>query len=287
MNKLICSIGEVLWDVYPKCKTPGGAPANFAYHTIQNNHRAILVSSVGDDNNGNELLAFLQAKGIHTEYIQISDKYPTGTVQVSISEGIPNYNIYENTAWDNIVISEKLLELAQSADAICFGTLASRNSISQNTICSFLDSSSKSCLKILDVNLRQQYYSKELLEEYLSRADILKINDEELDIIAELFNLQGDEAVIIETLRTTFAIKAVLLTLGAQGAIYYAENEKYHCSAVKNIDVVSTVGCGDSFTAAFVCHYLNGATPQEAIDQAAKTASFVAQKADAMPDYSD
>ncbi|MBW8002878.1 MAG: carbohydrate kinase [Planctomycetes bacterium] len=191
---LFIGLGEILWDILPDETHLGGAPANFAYHAGALGADAVVVSAVGNDSQGEKILKKLKAMNLSTEYIKTSDKYPTGSVTVDINEqGNPSYEIHENSAWDFIEFSPKLNELAQNADVICFGSLAQRRQVSRDTIQSFLKSAKPTSLRIFDVNIRQNFYSKQILEQSLQAANILKINTKELKIIAELLDTKRSE----------------------------------------------------------------------------------------------
>ena len=281
----IAVIGEILWDVFPDERTPGGAPANFVYHAVQQGAEAHIISAIGNDQLGQELLNFLKSKNLSIEYIHISDKYPTGTVQVSMTDGIPSYNIIEHAAWDNIPCFDGLNALAAKADAVCFGTLACRSQQSRKTIFKFLEATQKNCLKVFDINLRQDYYSTELIAKAFEVADILKLNDEEIETVASSFELNGTSNEIISLLRARFQFKAVILTKGAEGASYFSDEGTFECKPVASSKAVSTVGCGDSFTATLISRLLHGDTPENAMITAEQVASFVSTQTGAMPEY--
>ena len=189
MNKrYVVGLGEVLWDVLPEGKKLGGAPANFAYHAGQflGMDNTIAVSALGEDKLGDETIEALKEHGLN--YLLPRVPYPTGTVQVQLDEqGIPTYDIKENVAWDNIPFDDDIAEIARNCRAVCFGSLAQRNVVSRETIQKFLDATPADCLKIFDINLRQQFYTQEILRESFQRCNILKINDEELVLIGRMF----------------------------------------------------------------------------------------------------
>jgi fructokinase len=286
MGKInIVAIGETLWDIFPHERTPGGAPANFAYHAAQQGMEAHIVSAVGNDQLGQELLTFLKSKNLSSKYIHVSDKHPTGTVQVILNQGIPSYNITENTAWDNIPYSNDLEALAGKANSICFGSLACRSTQSRETIFKFLEATHKDCLKVFDINLRQHYYCAELLEKAFEIANILKLNDEEIETVASFFELTGNTNEIISFLRDTYQFKAVILTKGAEGASYFSDEGVFSCKPATSENPVSTVGCGDSFTATLVSRLLYGDAPGSAMNTAEKVASYVSTQPGAMPEF--
>jgi fructokinase len=285
MGKInIVAIGETLWDIFPNERTPGGAPANFAYHAAQQGMEAHIVSAVGNDLLGKELLTFLKSKNLSSKYIYVSDQYPTGTVQVSMTDGIPSYNITEHTAWDNIPCFDEMNALAAKADAACFGSLACRSKQSRETIFKFLEATHKDCLKVFDINLRQHYYTRELIEKAFEMTNILKLNDEEIKTVASCFELTGNTNEIISFLRDTYQFKAVILTKGAEGASYFSDEGVFSCKPAASEKPVSTVGCGDSFTATLISRLLYGDSPRSAMNSAEKVASFVSTQPGAMPE---
>jgi len=281
MKKVIVGIGEILWDMLPSGKALGGAPANFAYHASRLGGEGWAVSAVGDDALGREILDLVASKGLHS-LISVTDK-PTGTVQVSLDKrGVPTYNIMEDVAWDNIPFTAEMEALAKRADAVCFGSLVQRMG-SRESVLRFVRSMRTNALKVFDINLRQHYYSKEVLEESLRLADILKINDEEIGNIASMFGLGGDDRDACRALIDGFGLRLVILTRGADGSEVITTDEVIP-QGVGDVDVVDTVGAGDSFTAAFVVAYLQGDSLAEAQRLASETASYVCSRKGAMPD---
>ena len=277
----IVGIGELLFDVFPDRKALGGAPTNFAYHCQQLGHEAISVSAIGRDALGEEIKAELQARQLPA-ILQETD-YPTGTVQVTLSAtGSPTYEISEGVAWDHIAFTDELRALAQRTDAVCFGSLAQRHEASRTAILTFLKAMPEGSLRIFDINLRLQYYTRETIHTSLEHADILKLNDEEVPIVARLLGLEGDMEAVCRQVLTDYSLRAVILTRGADGClIYHEKGSVFHPSAC--IKVADTVGAGDSFTAGFVSALLAGRSHLEAVALATRVAAFVCSHHGAMP----
>jgi len=281
----VIGIGELLWDKLPDGKKMGGAPANFIYHATQMGCEGEVISAVGDDSEGKELIAALNERNINSDLIGIESQYPTGTVTVSLDDsGDPSYIIHENVAWDNIRISEKIRNKVKQADAICFGTLAQRNGVSRNSILECLNSAGSECLKIFDINLRQQFYSKKIINKSLQLADVLKINQEELQIIAKLLKIKGKENEMLDTLAGTFRLKIIALTNGADSSILFFAG-RISCIKTPVVDVADCIGAGDSFTAVLVSGLLKGLPIEEIHRKAVDLSAWVCTKAGATPDY--
>lgn len=283
MNKTIVGLGEILWDVFPDGKVLGGAPANFAYHATQLGFNGYALSAIGDDALGKEIISSLEEKKLN--YLLKTTAFPTGTVQVTLSgEGIPQYEICENVAWDNIPFTGHTENLAKQCAAVCFGSLAQRSKTSRETIRRFLHSTPESCLKIFDINLRQHFYSQDVIEESLAVADILKINEDEIKIIAEMFHLSArNEDEICRHLLRNFDLQVVILTKGTEGSYIFTSNEESYLPTPK-VEVADTVGAGDSFTAAFVVAFLSGKSVKESHRIAVEVSAYVCQQFGAMPE---
>ena len=280
--KKIVGIGEILWDMLPQGKQLGGAPANFAYHVCRLGGNGWAVSAISDDPLGNEINEILSTKKLHTALAQVSS--PTGTVQVTLdAAGVPSYDITENVAWDMIPFSATLEKMAEETEAVCFGTLAQRAEISRNTIMKFISCMPEESLKVYDINLRQNYYSKEIISTSLEVSDILKINDEELETISVLFRLEGTQEERCRTLIDSFDLKLVILTKGAEGSDVVTK-DSVHSVVPEKITVADTVGAGDAFTAAFIVSYLRGDSIEESHKKAGEVSSYVCMKSGAMPD---
>ena len=284
MKGLVIGMGEALWDVLPEGKKIGGAPANFAYHVSQFGLPSCVVSAIGNDPLGHEIIENFTSKGL-THQIE-TVPYPTGTVQVEIDQaGVPQYEIKENVAWDNIPYTAKLEQLAEKTSAICFGSLAQRNVVSRNTINRFLDAipAENYPLIVFDVNLRQGFYNKEILCNSMKRCNILKINDEELVTVSRMFGYPGidlqDKCWI---LLGKYNLRMLILTCGINGSYVFTPGNVSFQPTPK-VEVADTVGAGDSFTAAFISSILKGKSVAEAHSRAVQTSAFVCTKKGAMP----
>ncbi len=284
MNKIVVGMGEALWDVLPEGKKIGGAPANFAYHVSQFGLPSCVVSAIGDDALGKEIIENFTSKGLDQLIAEVP--YPTGTVQVEIDQtGIPLYDIKENVAWDNIPYTEHLDALAKRTKAVCFGSLAQRNVVSRETINHFLDTMPKDddSLIVFDVNLRQGFYNKEILCKSMQNCNILKINDEELITVSRMFGYPGidlqDKCWI---LLGKYNLKMLILTCGINGSYVFTPGNVSFQPTPK-VEVADTVGAGDSFTAAFIASILKGKSVTEAHSIAVKTSAYVCTQKGAMP----
>lgn len=280
-KKVIVGIGEILWDMLPSGKALGGAPANFAYHATRLGEEGWAVSAIGPDALGREIMDIVTEKGLKN-VISVTDK-PTGTVQVELdAKGVPTYTIMEGVAWDHIPFTPEMEALAQRADAVCFGSLVQRMA-SRESVLRFLRATRPEALKVFDINLRQHYYSPEVLEESLKIADILKINDEEIRIVADMFGLGGDDTAVSRALIDRYGLRLVILTKGAEGSEVITADDTLPQPAGE-AEVVDTVGAGDSFTAAFVVAYLRGDSLADAQRLASDTAAYVCSRKGAMPE---
>ncbi|MCP4311275.1 MAG: carbohydrate kinase [Bacteroidetes bacterium] len=267
----------------PGGKVLGGAPANFAYHCSQMGTESHVISAIGKDDPGCEILEQVEMLGIPSDFLFIEEQFPTSTVTVKLdARGHPEYTIHENVAWDHIPADQKALDMVKGADAVCFGSLAQRSPISRKSIQSYLAALSADCLRVFDVNLRQHFYSKEVIEESLGFADVLKLNDDELVILSDLFSLEGDDDELIGSLQQSFGLKLIALTRGGDGSTLYTGNDRseYRVDAVRAVD---TVGAGDSFTAAMVMTYLNGMDLKDTHRIASELAAYVCTQKGATP----
>jgi fructokinase len=285
-NKIIVGLGEILWDVLPTGKVLGGAPANFACIASQFGLNGYAVSAIGNDLLGKEILDSLAEK--HLNFLIERVDFPTGTVQVTLDEkGVPQYEICENVAWDNIPFTQQTENLAKDCQAVCFGSLAQRSEISHATILHFLDLVPANAFKIFDINLRQHFYSKEIIETSLSHCNILKINDDEVLTVAGLFGYAGlPEQEICLRLLQEYDLNMVVETKGAVGS-YVLTPDKVSYMDTPKVHVADTVGAGDSFTGSFVAALLNGESVCNAHKLAVEVSAYVCTQHGAMPKLPD
>ena len=288
MNDIVVGMGEALWDVLPEGKKIGGAPANFAYHVSQFGLNSRVVSAVGQDKLGEEILENFRLKKLNCMIETVP--YPTGTVQVELdAAGVPCYDIKEGVAWDNIPYTPALKDLACHTRAVCFGSLAQRSIVSRETINHFLDDmpDGEGQYKIFDVNLRQGFYTKEILCNSFEKCNILKINDEELVTVSRMFGYPGidlqDKCWI---LLAKYNLRMLILTCGVNGSYVFTPG---HVSFVQTpkVEVADTVGAGDSFTATFISAILKGQPVTEAHRLAVEVSAFVCTQNGAMPQLPD
>lgn len=279
-NPILLCFGEVLWDLLPTGKIAGGAPMNVAYHANNLGLSTTMVSRVGADALGKELLAFLNSKGVSTQCIQTDPVFPTGTVNVTLSaQGTPSYEIVKPVAWDHIAQKEDLHDMAMEADALVFGSLACRSERSRETLLGLLELAT---LRVFDVNLRQPFYNRALLEALLLKADIVKLNDEELSILVAWNGIGGEEAHQMHFLKETFQIEMLVLTKGDKGAACL-DATGYHTHPGFPVTVKDTIGSGDAFLAAFLSKLLAGADSPECLAYACALGALVATKQGGTP----
>ena len=275
----ILALGEVLWDLLPTGPVLGGAPANFACHTRALGADTTLVSRVGDDERGREILRHLDAKALPLSAVQIDLQRPTGTVSVELAtDGQPQYIIHEGVAWDAIEATDSALATAQAADAVCFGSLAQRAAISRGSIQHLVSASKAGAWRVFDINLRQSFYSPELIESSLDLANVLKLNDAELPVLAEMFAIAAD----VEALAVRFDLRAVALTRGGTGSVLWADGQRSEHPGIATT-VRDTIGAGDSFTAALTLGLLAGHPLDRINDHANRVAAYVCSQSGATP----
>lgn len=270
---IIAGIGELLWDIFPTGKKAGGAPVNFAYHASVSEAESYAISAVGNDDLGGEIIDLVNSIGIDHLIAKIDQ--PTGTVKVELKQGIPSYTITEEVAWDYIPFTASIEEIARKVDAVCFGTLAQRSTTSRETIRKFLSLVPQGSFKILDINLRAPFYSPGLIEESIRQCNILKLNDDELEILKDMFPIdETDNKEACKQLIETYGLKYLILTAGENHSIIFSPDSTSFLKTPK-VEVVDTVGAGDSFTAAFITSLLQGKTLEEAHHSAVNRAAAV------------
>ncbi|MCW3787686.1 carbohydrate kinase family protein [Plebeiibacterium sediminum] len=276
----VIGIGEILWDLLPGGKVLGGAPANFAYHAMQLGAEGVVISAIGNDDLGNEIAKIINQENV-VNGLYVSTK-TTGTVGVELNNGIPNYTIYEDVAWDNIELTEVAKEKLAIADAICYGSLAQRNEVSRKTIWKALEMVPETCLKVFDINLRQNFYSKEIIDKSLQFANVFKINEEEIVIFKDMFEMEGTEEEICQQIVNKYDLTLLTLTKGSEGSFLITNNEKSFVSTPK-VEVADTIGAGDSFTATMVMGILNKQPLNILHQKAVEVSAFVCTNHGATP----
>lgn len=283
MKKRVVGLGEVLWDVLPERTCLGGAPANFAYITTLMGDQGIVASRVGEDSRGLDALRRMEELGLDIDHVQTDREYPTGTVSVELDGyGVARYEIAAPVAWDFLEWTRDWQQLAESADAVCFGSLAQRSAVSRATIRRFL-AAAAGTLKVFDVNLRQSFYSAETLSASMRLADIVKLNDEELPRIMGLFKFaHRDDLSSARNLLREYDLSLVCVTRGGRGSLLVREQDSSVHPGFK-VQVADTVGSGDAFTAGLVHEYLHGA-PLDLMNEVANlVGAWVASEVGAMP----
>ena len=283
MKDYIVGLGEILFDCLPDGKKLGGAPANFAYHVSNFGLEGIAVSAIGKDEDGLRIKKELEPRGLKYHLEEVD--YPTGTVQVSLSgNGIPQYEICLGVAYDNIPWTPEIEEIAKNARGVCFGSLAQRNVVSRNTIHKFLDTMAPvGTLKVFDINLRQNFYTKEIICESMKRCNVLKINDEELVLIGRMFGYPGlDIENKCWLILGKYDLDMLVLTCGTNGSYVFTPGTMSFQPTPK-VEVADTVGAGDSFTGTFCASILDGMSVAEAHKRAVHVSAYVCTQNGAMP----
>lgn len=280
---IVAGIGELLWDLSPENKRLGGAPANFAIHAKALGANAGIISAVGHDPDGAEIIRRLAEKQLVTNFIA-QNNHPTGKVHVQLDPcGHPSYTIEKNAAWDFIELSPEAEKLAAECDAVCFGSLAQRNSLSRMAIQRFLLHTPDPCLRIFDINLRQSFYSKDILETSLGIANVLKLNEDELTVLQDLLALPHSTEHALRTVMERFGLRYIALTRGAAGSLMMSQNDMVLCPGIP-VTIQDTVGAGDSFTATMTMGILYG-LPLDTVNRiAGHVAAYICSHAGATPD---
>jgi fructokinase len=289
MNSNVIGVGEVLWDLLLTGPQLGGAPANFAYHAHALGAQAQVITRVGKDDHGREIIRRFHEMGLPETGVQVDESAPTGTAKVALSgDGLAHFTIQENVAWDHIAVTPAALAAASEAHAICFGSLAQRCEASRNTIQRLVAATPPDALRVFDINMRQQFYSRPVIEQSLQRANVLKLNDDELPRLADMFRLTGSTEDQIGQLAQTFSFGLVALTRGANGSLLYQKDNDKNEARWSNcpsrpVKVVDTVGAGDSFTAAMVLGLLRKMDLDEINTIANEVARYVCSQPGATP----
>lgn len=282
-RSVVC-FGEILWDNLPDGRKPGGAPMNVAYHLHKLGLQSHLVSSIGNDQAGKDLIDFLEGRGVETYWIQTDDSHETSQVLATVGEGNEvSYEIVAPVAWDFIIWEDAMEELIKKSEAFVFGSLGSRNETSRLTLFKML---AHARYKVFDVNLRSPHYSPEFVSDLLIQADMVKINSSELQMIAEWNNISSNNEIqCVEALFNKFNMREILITRGSRGASYYNNDLTYQYPAY-HIDVADTIGSGDSFLAAFLAMKLAEEPLEVTLDYALAMGAFITSQAGACPEYS-
>lgn len=283
MKRLVVGLGEVLWDMLPEGRKIGGAPVNFAYHAGQFGIDTMAVSAIGNDKLGEDTIAEMNGK--HLNHIFPSVPYPTGSVQVKLDEkGVPAYDIKENVAWDNIPFTNEIESVARNCQAVCFGSLAQRNAVSRSTIRKFIESTPSGCIRIFDINLRQNFYTSNVIRDSLEHCNILKINDEEIMLVSRMFNYDSSNIEnVCRTIMEDFSLEMIILTCGTKGSYIFTKGGVSFMPTPK-VNVADTVGAGDSFTGSFCAAILRGLPVAEAHKKAVEVSAYVCTQNGAMPE---
>ena len=280
----VAAIGEILWDIFPDTKCLGGAPFNVVCNTTRLGMKGSIVSSVGHDLLGMEILDAVEREGVSAECIKVNPRFPTGTVSVSLDDkGKPSYVINENTAWDHLEWNENIGLLTRKCDAVVFGSLAQRSPSTRRLILRFLRQRyKKSCLRVFDINLRKPHIDRTIIMNCFPLIEILKLNDDEFAIIGNMLNARGDTDKTIKILMEDYGIPFIAVTRGDKGSLLIRDGKVSNHPGYK-VDVVDTVGAGDAFTAAIIVGALKGKSLDEINDNANRLASYVCTQRGALP----
>jgi fructokinase len=281
---IVVGLGELLWDVFPDSRRPGGAPANVAFQAEQLGCRGVVCSRLGADDLGDELVEFLVDHGIPVDWIQRDRRYPTGTVTVDTARvNHPTYVIHENVAWDHLQLDQPLKQLMLDAAAVCFGTLAQRSADSRRTIQHALSVTQPKCLTVYDVNLRQNWYNRRWIEESFTSAGVVKLNAEEAATLAVLLETGSRDPIdFARTVQGNFHVEMVCITRGERGCLLVGRDEIIDQSGIA-VEVVDAVGAGDAFTAALIAGQLRGWPLAAQAEFANRVGALVASRPGAMP----
>lgn len=283
----IVGIGELLWDVLPAGRRLGGAPVNFAFYAQEQGAEACIVSAVGQDASGDELLGGIAALGLGVRAVQ-RNAHPTSTVEVTLdAAGVPAYRIREQVAWDYIERTAEADAAVAGAAVVCWGSLAQRNAVSRRTILALVDAAPVGCLRLFDINLRLNYYDERIVRDSLERADILKLNEDELPVVARFFGLEGAVERVVAQLVERFSLRYVVFTEGGRGSRVTAADGRTSYLATPRVEVADTVGAGDAFTATFAASLMQGLPMEECHRRAVAVAAFVCTRHGAIAPLSE
>ncbi len=278
----VAGIGELLWDMLPSGKQLGGAPFNFAYHARQAGTDSYIISAVGKDGPGDEIINIIDYLGVDYQYVQKND-YPTSIVNVTMDHpGHHSFEIVENVAWDHLYFDERLITLAKKLDAICFGSLAQRSPLSAHSIQSLVKSVREDCLRVFDINLRQRFFNREIISKSLEITDILKLNDDELPIVSDYFSLTGDTSARLRQLISRFRLQCVALTMGSKGSMLITPDD-VSAAEPPEVEVADTIGAGDAFTAMLVAGFLKKDSLATVHKRANAVAAYICTQKGATP----
>lgn len=281
---IVVGLGELLWDCFADHRRPGGAPANVAFHAQQLGDQGVVCTRIGEDPLGDELLSYLADNSLSTDYIQSDALHPTGWVTVHAQRAdAPAYTIHEEVAWDYLQPDPALLGLMRQSAAVCFGTLAQRNSVARKTIYSALAATGEECLRVYDVNLRQQWYTERWVHDSLARSTICKLNLDEVSIVGDLLRLNThDPRRFAEEIFRRYPVQLVCVTRAEGGCLLIDRTESADLPA-PSVEVVDAVGAGDSTTAAIIHAQLRGWPLDITCQLANAIGALVVQHQGAMP----
>jgi fructokinase len=284
MKRLVEGIGELLWDLLPGGREIGGAPANFAWHVHALGMTGLIVSCVGDDEDGREILERLRGLGLQRDHVSVDRVRPTGRSTVSLDlSGVPSFRVHENAAWDFIPFAPSLARVAGEIEAVNFGTLGQRSPASKETTLSFLSRTRPDAIRLFDLNLRPPHVTREVIEESLGLAAAVKLNDSELSVVSEMLGFAGDERDRVRRIADAYDLDLVALTRGEKGSVLYSR-ERWSAHTGYKTRVFDTVGAGDAFAAALVAGMLAGLDLDLVNDRANRVASFVCSRPGATPE---
>jgi fructokinase len=280
-HSVIC-FGEVLWDILPSAAVPGGAPMNVTYHLHKLQKNPALITRIGHDERGKELTKIFSSSGVCTDFFQLDQQHETGKVYANMNDHHEVvYDIVKPVAWDFISWNASLQQAVSESEYVIFGSLAGRSDVSRNTLFQLLESANK---KVLDINLRPPHFNQKIIEELISKADFLKLNLAELELISSWYFMDKDLKDRAKALMNKFHLTKMVVTLGADGAILFWEGQQYQHNGYK-VNVKDTIGSGDAFLAGFISKWMENSSPQTALQFASGLGAFIAGKTGGCPGY--